>query len=72
MAAFGDFIDKVFDRYQQVEKADATEKGGIGLGLAICKEIVEQHGGSIAVESTFGSGTTFRNIELPLLELQEK
>lgn len=52
-------IESVFDRYQQVERADATEKGGTGLGLAICKSIIAQHGGSIGVRSVLGQGSTF-------------
>ena len=49
----------IFERFHQVEMSDAREKGGAGLGLAICKSIVEQHGGSIGVESTAGNGSTF-------------
>jgi signal transduction histidine kinase len=49
----------IFERFHQVEMSDAREKGGAGLGLAICKAIVEQHGGSIGVESTAGNGSTF-------------
>ncbi len=41
------------------------EKKGLGLGLAVCKQIMEQHGGNISVRSTLGHGTTFR-LEFPL------
>lgn len=49
----------IFERFKQVEIKDATEKKGTGLGLAISKAIVEQHGGSIGVESEVGKGSTF-------------
>ena len=44
-------LDSIFDRFQQVEAADARQKGGTGLGLAICRTIVQQHNGSIWAES---------------------
>lgn len=49
----------IFERFHQVEGSDARRKGGTGLGLAICRAIIEQHGGSIGVESDPGSGSTF-------------
>jgi PAS domain S-box-containing protein len=50
---------EIFERFRQVDPSDAREKGGAGLGLAICKSIVEQHGGSIGVESEAGAGSAF-------------
>ena len=46
-----------------------TKAKGIGLGLPICRRIVEAHGGSISVESTVGKGTTF-TLKLPIQEVQ--
>ena len=48
----------IFERYKQAEGANKKHTG-TGLGLAICKNIAEQHGGSIGVDSTVGSGSTF-------------
>jgi signal transduction histidine kinase/CheY-like chemotaxis protein len=53
-----DQLDSIFDRFQQVEPADARQKGGTGLGLAICRSIVSQHGGSIWAQRNLGPGTT--------------
>jgi len=49
----------IFERFQQVESADGIKRSGTGLGLAICKTIVEQHGGSIGVNSKVGTGSEF-------------
>ncbi len=49
-------LDQVFDRFQQVELADARQKGGTGLGLAICRAIIQQHNGAIWAESNEHEG----------------
>ncbi|HEY9712481.1 MAG TPA: HAMP domain-containing sensor histidine kinase, partial [Chroococcales cyanobacterium] len=49
----------IFERFHQVDRSDAREKGGRGLGLAICKALIEGHGGSIGVTSDPPHGSTF-------------
>jgi signal transduction histidine kinase len=51
--------EKIFERFHQVDSSDARTQSGTGLGLAICKAIIEQHGGTIGVESVEGEGSTF-------------
>lgn len=51
------FLPHIFDRFTQF--SERGKGGTIGLGLAIVKDIIEQHGGDIAVESTVGRGTCF-------------
>ncbi|MDM7863087.1 ATP-binding protein [Staphylococcus borealis] len=57
-------LELVFDRFYKVEASRTRGKQGTGLGLFICKMIIEEHGGSIQVESEVNKGTTFI-IKLP-------
>ncbi len=52
-------LDRVFDKFHQVDSGLTREVGGSGLGLAICKGIIEGHGGTIRAESEFGKGSAF-------------
>jgi two-component system sensor histidine kinase VicK len=63
-----DKLESIFERFQQVDSSDSRRKGGTGLGLTICRKIIEQHEGKIWAESTLGEGSTF-SFTLPLLNL---
>lgn len=50
---------RLFEKFRQLEPADNRQRGGSGLGLSICKAIVEAHGGNIGVESRKPAGSIF-------------
>ena len=58
-------LDKVFEKFTQVGEVMTDKPKGTGLGLPICKQIVEHHGGRIWAESQLGQGSTF-SFSLPL------
>lgn len=51
--------EKIFDRFRQTTIADDKQRGGKGLGLAICKALMEAHGGTIGVDSDVSKGSKF-------------
>ncbi len=59
-----DKLDDIFDAFYSSKQDDRPDKSGIGLGLTLCKEIVEEHSGQISVDSQEGEGATF-TITLP-------
>ena len=62
-----DFLPFAFDRFRQADSTSTRVHGGLGLGLAIVRHIVEMHGGTVSAESQGeGSGATF-TVALPLL-----
>lgn len=57
--------DEIFESFFRADNLGDEDPGGMGLGLFICREIVQKHGGNIDVESRVGEGSTLR-VRLPL------
>ena len=60
-----DALELIFEKYRQLDGGGSATRRDTGLGLAICKKIVEAHGGRIWVESEVGRGSAFY-VSLPL------
>ena len=56
---------KIFERFYQVDSSPTRQCGGVGIGLAVVKQIIEAHGSHVVVESLPGKGSTFR-FRLPI------
>jgi signal transduction histidine kinase len=52
-------VERVFEPFFRVDRSRSKSTGGYGLGLSICKRVMDAHGGSIAVERPAGRGTSF-------------
>lgn len=59
------FRDQIFQKFSQADSSTMRSKGGTGLGLVICKELVQRMGGEIGFDSQEGRGTRFW-VRLPL------
>ncbi|WP_316793557.1 PAS domain-containing protein [Pedobacter frigoris] len=66
MGIKSDDLPNIFDRYYRVEGSQMFSISGFGIGLYLCKEIIERHKGEISAVSDFGVGSTF-TFSLPLL-----
>lgn len=64
------YADRIFRPFQRLHRRDENYEG-TGIGLAICRKIVEHHGGSIRAESTPGEGATFI-VQLPVSNLRKE
>jgi len=58
-------LPHIFDRFYRVDRARSRDRGGVGLGLSICRWIAQAHGGSIHADNGPGRGATF-TVELPI------
>ena len=61
-------LEQIFQPFEQVDSSDTRHYGGLGLELAICNQVIQQHQGKIWLESTLGQGSIFY-VALPMSQL---
>ncbi len=67
-----EFLPHVFERFRQADSSTTRVHGGLGLGLAIVRHLVEAHGGTVSAASEgLGQGSTFR-VELPMFQVRPR
>ena len=66
-----DRLRLIFEPFYTTKEPDDNGHGGTGLGLSVCRQIIEQHQGRIRVESLVGKGSTF-TVKLPVMQEEIK
>jgi signal transduction histidine kinase len=61
----------IFEPFYTTKEPDVNGHGGTGLGLSVCRQVIEQHRGRIRVESLVGKGSTF-TVKLPIMPEEPK
>jgi signal transduction histidine kinase len=63
-------LSEIFEPYHQLDSSSTRHYGGVGLGLALAKKIIEAHGSKVKVSSTVGQGTCIQ-FELPIIGVDD-
>ena len=63
-----EFLPRIFERFSQADGSSTRKHGGLGLGLAIVRHLVELHGGTVAARNRDGHGGAVLTVSLPALE----
>lgn len=65
-----ELLDKIFDKFFQADSSTTRDAGGVGLGLTLCRDLIEHMGGRVEVTSEVGTGSRF-TIRLPMVHGDE-